>query len=245
MVRLALIAWLLFKGWMFFDAVKRRAPGRWFWIIPFVPGGAIAYLFAVKLRSPEVGMVKTRIREALRPSTTVADAQRDFDMTPSLLNRVRLGQALYDAEQYADALTRFGQALDERPRDKDALYGVALCRLELGDPGGAVEPLEKLIDAGKRYRDYAPWEHLAQALWESEQPDECLALLERLVVTSPRPRHYFMQAHYLERAGLCDEAQSARARGKEAEAQIPEHLRRGHRPWVVNARDIMRGSGGG
>ncbi len=245
MVRLALIGWLLFKGWMFVDAVKRGAAGRWFWIIPFVPGGAVIYLVAVKLRSPEMGMVKPRIGEALRPHRTVAEAQRDFDTTPSLLNRVQLGQALYDAEQYREGLTRFTEALGERPTDKDALYGAALCRLELDDPLGAVEPLEKLIDAAKRYRDYAPWEHLARALWESGQPDECLALLKRLVATAPRHPHYFLQAHYLERAGRCDEAKSARARGKEAEAQIPAHLRRGHRAWVVNARDVMRGSGGG
>lgn len=245
MHRIAFLCWLLFKGWMYYDAVKRGVATRWFWIIPFVPGGALIYLVTIKLRSPEASMAKTRVEEALRANPTVTAVQRDFEATPSLLNRIRLGQALYDAERYPEALRRFTEALGERPNDKDALYGLALCRLELGDPLGAVEPLERIIEMGRRYRDYAPWEHLARALLESGQEDACLMLLDRLVATAPRPRHQFMRAHYLERAGHAELAKSAFAEAKEAEAQIPEHLRRGHRPWVVNARSLMRGRGGG
>lgn len=245
MGRLLIIGVFLFKSWMFYDAVKRDVATRWFWIIPFVPGGAFIYLLMVKLRAPDAGMLTTRVTEALRTDPTVAEVQREFDTTPSLLNRIRLGQALYDAEAYEDARQRFTEALAQRPNDKDALYGIALSRLELGDALGAVEPLEKLIDLGRRYRDYAAWRDLARALWESGHEEKCLVHLDRLVAVAPRPEHQFMRASYLERAGRVEEARIAHAEAKQAEADIPEHLRRGHRPWVVNARSIMRSRGGG
>ncbi len=105
-------------------------------------------------------------------------------------------------------------------------------------------PKTRLIDIGERYRDYAPWKNLARALWESGQEDDCLALLDNLVATTARPEHQFMRANYLDRAGHVEDAKVALAEAKEAEAQIPDHLRRGHRPWVVNARSLMRRPGG-
>ena len=52
MVRVLAVVWFLFKGWMFYDAVRRKAEERWFWMIPFVPGGAVYYLSLIHISEP-------------------------------------------------------------------------------------------------------------------------------------------------------------------------------------------------
>ncbi len=41
MARFIAIVWFAFKAWMFYDAVRRNAEERWFWMITFIPGGAV------------------------------------------------------------------------------------------------------------------------------------------------------------------------------------------------------------
>lgn len=240
MLRVLAVVWALFKGWMFYDAVRRKAEERWFWLIPFVPGGAIYYFFAVKLRDPGMAMLKQRMLDGLKRPPSVEELEQQFARTPSLKNRVMLGQGLHDAGRFEDALKHFERALEERPGDKDALYGVGLCKLEMKDAAGAIDPLTELVDNHRNYRDYAAWPELAEALWFADREEECLALLEDLVRAAPRLRHHVVQAHYLSKAGRPSEARRVLREAMDEEKHQPRHVQRLNRPWMREANAMLR-----
>lgn len=240
MIRVLAVVWFLFKGWMFYDAVRRKAEERWFWMIPFVPGGAIYYFFAVKLRDPGVAMLKQRMLEGLKRPPSVEELEQQFERTPSLQNRVMLGQGLHDAGRFEEALEHFERALEERPGDKDALYGVGLCKLELRDAAGAIPPLTELVDNHRNYRDYAAWPELAEALWFADRKAECHAVLDDLVRAAPRLRHHVVQAHYLHKAGRRDDAKRVLEQAMDEEKHQPRHVQRLNRPWMREASSMLR-----
>jgi hypothetical protein len=243
MARLIAIVWFAFKAWMFYDAVRRKAEERWLWMIPFIPGGAVYYFFAVKIRDPGVSMLKQRMLDGLKKPPSLSELELAFERTASVANRVMLGQGLHDAGRYEDALEHFMAVLAERPGDKDALYGIGLCRLELKDAAGAVEPLTELVDKHRSYRDYAAWTELAEALWFSDQREACLALMEDLVKTAPRIRHFVVQAHYLHRAGETVRAKEILVIAIDEEKHQPKHVQRTNRPWVREARSMLEDLG--
>jgi hypothetical protein len=240
MARLLAIVWFAFKAWMFYDAVRRKAEDRWYWMIPFVPGGAIYYFFAVKLRDPGVAMMKQRMLEGLKRPPSVEELEQQFERTPSIANRVMLGQGLHDAGRFDEALGHFEQVLEERAGDKDALYGVGLCKLELKDAAGAVPPLTELVEDHRTYRDYAAWPELAEALWYSDKKEECHELLSDLVRMAPRLKHYVHQAHYLRKGGRLDEAKKVLKNAMAEEKHQPRHIQRINRPWMREAGELLR-----
>ena len=239
MFRLVAIVVFAFKAWMFVDAVRRKVDTYWYWLIPFVPGGAVIYFFAVKLREPGIQMMGRRMLEQLKRPPSVEDLERRFERTPSLANRITLAQRLFDAGRHQDALDHFEKVLAERPDDKDGLYGLGLCRLELGDAAEAADALTRLVDLQRSYREYAAFPDLAEALWQQGQREECLALLEDLVKTSPRLRHHVLRAHYLDKAGRSPEAQRVLRNAIDDERDQPSHIRRLNRPWMRRARQKL------
>jgi hypothetical protein len=150
-----------------------------------------------------------------------------------------LAQGLHDVGRFEEALKLFGEVLEERPGDKDGLYGVGLCRLELKDAAGAVEPLTELVEVHPGYRDYAAWPDLAEALWHSDQREACHALLEDLVKVSPRIRHYVLQAQWLKKAGRLSDAKEALETAIHEEQHQPKHVQRRNRPWLREASSLL------
>lgn len=239
MPRLLALLWMAFKAWMFVDAVRRRANQRWYWIILLLPGGAFYYAYAVKLQDPGMVIAKQRLLTHLRRPPTVDELQRRYEETPSLENRVRLAQGLYDAERYAEAQAHFEAVLDARVDDKDALFGFGLCCLELGEPHHAVTALERLVERQPSYREFAAYRELAGALWDAGEDEACLQALATLERLAPRLPHHVLHAHYLRRAGHAVEARDLLRRAIAEEKTQPRHLRRGHRTWMRRAKRML------
>lgn len=239
MARLILIVVAAFKVWMFIDAVRRHADTKWFYIIMFVPGGGVIYFVSEKLRDPGLKMMGRRLWESLERPPSVEELERRFKRTPSLENRISLGQGLFDAGQIDQAKKRFEEVLEERPNEKAGLHGLGVCLLELGDPEGAREPLQRVVDEQPGYRDYELWPDLAEALWQNKEREEAVALLGELVRHAPRLRHVVLQARYLARAN--DKRQAAavleQALGDDRDAS--SHVRRQNRPWARQARRML------
>jgi len=178
--------------------------------------------------------------ESLKRPPSVQELEEDFEHTPSVANKCRLAQGLYDAGQFARAGGLFKEVLEQRPDDKDGLYGLALCRLALGDSEGAVEPLEKLIEIHKGHREWAAWPALAQALFLSGQTEESLALLEQLVKEAPRMNHQVLRAEYLMRTGDAKQARQQLDLAITENRRSPSHVRRTNRRTAWQARRLMR-----
>lgn len=233
------LLWMAFKGWMFVDAVQRRADQRWYWIILLMPGGAFYYAYAVKLRDPGVGMAKQRLLDHLSRPPSLEELQRRFDETPSIENRVRLAQGLYDAGRYTEAHQHFEAVLEGRDDDKDALFGFGLCCLELGEPERAVGALERLVKRQPSYREFAAYRELARALWDAGEEEACLEALVGLERLAPRLPHQVLRAQYLRRAGQPVEARDLLRRAIAEEKAQPRHVRRLNRGWMRRAKRML------
>jgi hypothetical protein len=193
-----------FTIWMLVDAVRRR-PLLYWYVILFLPFGPLVYFFAFKIRDYDLGWLKRAVRTERAPS--IEELRAELRRSPSFANRMRLANALHDAGQYADAARSFEIVLESRGDEPDALYGLACCRMELGEPEAAIEPLSKLIARNRAYRDYAACLELAEAFSKCGRDDDAIDLLEGLVRQSPRPRHSVALADCLVAASRIEEAQ--------------------------------------
>lgn len=195
----------VFTIWMLVDAVKRRPIIYWYVII-FLPFGPFVYFFAFKIHDREFDWLRNLFRVAPRgPSLT--DLRERAKESPSVENRMRLGNALHDAGHYAEAAEVFEGILGTHADEADALYGLGRCKMELGEPQAAVELLTRLVERNRAYRDYTACLELAEALTRTGDDDEAIELLQGLLRASPRPRHAVALARRLVVVGRIEEAQ--------------------------------------
>ncbi len=239
MARLIFIVVAAFKAWMVVDAIKRHVDTEWFYIIVFVPFGGVAYFVTYKLRDPGVTMLKTRLLESLERTPSVEELRRAFKKTPSVENRVRLAQGLFDEGNIPEAKAHFEAVLESHPDDKACMHGLGVCHVELDDEQAAVETLTKLVAEHPAYRDYEPWAELAEALWKVGEKDQATELAADLAKRSPRLRHIVLHARYLKRSGRGKEAGRILKDGLDDDRDSPKHVRRQNRSWAREARQIL------
>jgi hypothetical protein len=237
--RLVILLLGVLKAWMFVDAVRRKVDTHWYYLILFVPLGEVAYFFQVKLKDPGVHFMTRRLLESLKRPPTVPELEREHKRTPSLHNRTRLAQGVFDAGAFEAAREHFEAVLAQQPDDKAARHGIACCHIELGDPALAIPILRQLLDDHPQYRDYEPWAELVDALWRTDERDESLVLAAELVKRSPRLRHIVLHAGYLRRAGRHDEAREALREALDEEQDAPRHVRRQNRPFARQAKQML------
>lgn len=197
---------LAFKGWMFVDAMRRRAPALWFLVL-LAPFGSVIYFVAVKL--PDF-----RIRPAPLPeSDSIAEPDIEglritAQESPSFDNRVALGQGLLEGNQPAEAQDAFSAALATHPHDNQALLGFAQACLALGDAKQAMEPLRQIVDRRLSYQDYEAAWTLVQALLAQDESHEAARLAQLIAHNSQRYEHRLELAQVQTTAAMHQEARS-------------------------------------
>jgi tetratricopeptide (TPR) repeat protein len=225
-----------FKAWMIVDAVRRGVHALWY-VVVMLPAGDFVYFFAVKLRDYNVHPHAPPEPNA-PPSL---DALRALaEESPSFHNRVRLGWALYDADQPANARECFEAALRTHAQDREARYGLGLCLLAQGKLREAAEVLGALVEQSFAHDDYRAAEALAEALHRSEQNEEACEVLAAIVRATRRIEHRIAHAKLLIRCGQRDEAAAVLAHAiAEFEAE-PENARRQQGAHATEARRLLR-----
>jgi hypothetical protein len=214
MLRLVLVASLILKVVMFRDAVRRGAPSHWYWIIAFMPAGELAYFAVFKL--DELRPKRKRVGwGAERRQSVPARADRSFEQA----------RELYDDGRYAQAEGVLEGVLKDDPSHPEALYLLAMSRMQLDHPASAIDPLERLVEVKAGHRNYAGWKLLARAHEEAGHRGEAVDQLERLVDRSPRLEHHVLLAEQLLRADRPADAEEVlfRCRNKKGD---PEWLER-------------------
>jgi len=220
MWRLFLIVSLLLKVVAFRDAVRRGVAGYWFWIIAFMPLGELAYLAVFKL---DLLRDRPRVRGGW-------NAERREPIAPRVDRGLDAAQRLYDEGSYSKAEGVLETLLGDEPSHPEALYLLAMTRMQLDDPRGATEPLSRLVAVKAGHRDYAGWKLLAKAHEEAGDQAEALKQLERLVERSPRLEHHVLLAEQLVRCGREDDA---------SEVLLRCRNRKGAPEWAER-RDALR-----
>jgi len=212
-----------FTIWMLVDAIERRPPYYWY-IIVFLPFGPFVYFFAIKIHDFDLGWLRRTIKPERKAS--IEELLDRLRRSPSFNNRMAYAVALYEAGRWAEAAKSFEIILETRGDEPDALYGLAHCRIELGDLEDALEPLSKVVAKNRGYRDFAACLDLAELHQKLGHDDDALDLLEGLVKTSPRVHHSLALARHLVGAGRVEEAQTALREGISDYESSPPFVRK-------------------
>lgn len=111
--------------------------------------GSLAYFVVEYLpasRLERQGRIAGRaLQRAIDPGREVRDARREFDLTPTAHNQMRLAAALLDAGQAAEAIQQFDACLNGPfAGDPQVILGAARANLAHGQPAAAIALLQPL-----------------------------------------------------------------------------------------------------
>jgi hypothetical protein len=132
-------------------AVRTQQNVYWLVILFLFPGlGSLVYLFVVYLpglRQSRGARAATRaFSQLVDPDRAVREARMAFDRAPSVAHRMRLGAALLDAGNAAEALEHYrAAATGPFSSDPGLLQGLARAQFANGDATGTQETLERLF----------------------------------------------------------------------------------------------------
>lgn len=228
----------VFTIWMLVDAIRRR-PDYYWYIIVFVPFGPLVYFFAIKIHDYDLRWLE-RIISPEPPPPSIESLRREMRRTPSLANRLRLAGALHDAGQFLEAAAIFEAALEMCADDPEALRGLGRCRIELGDPEDAIEPLARLVDEHRSFRDYVGCLDLAEAYAKSGHDEDAIRVLSDLVQSTSRLQHRIALAEQLVTTGNIERAQAELRRALEDHEHAPDFAKKRDRGAARQASTLLQ-----
>lgn len=225
-----------FKLWMLVDAMRRHVENYWYFIIALLPLGDWAYFIVYKF--PELRRKVGGIR-FYRPDSIEALSYA-VKTTPSVGNRLRFAEGLFDAGLRAEALEQFEAVLRTHPKDPRTLYGLAMTLKSDGRLQAAAERFEQLLECSPAHDDYVPMLELADTQKQLQNFDEALTTLEQLVRRSPRVKHSLALAEHLVDMGRVNEAKEHLDVALRDFEHAPDFVRRRERSFVGSAKSLRR-----
>lgn len=231
-------------------AVRTQQNMYWLLILFLFPGlGSLVYLFVIYLpglRQSRGARAATRaISQLVDPNRAVREARTDFDRAPTVAHRMRLGAALLDAGDAAEALEHY-RAAASGPFSSDPalLQGLARAQFANGEPAATQDTLERLFAVHPIARQQPePALLYARALAAIGAPGTRAAFEIALASASDAaPRCLF--ADWL--ATQSDDADRRRARELYADIvhdarHWPRHAREHNSEWLQRAQAALNG----
>lgn len=229
-------------------AVRTHQNMYWLLLLFIFPGlGSIVYFFAVylpSLRESRGARAASRaIKQIVDPHRAVREAREAFDRAPTVDHRMRLGAALLDVGNAAEALEHY-QAAANGPfaSDPALLEGLARAQLAVSRHAEAQATLERLFAANPQARDQSePSLLYARALAALGAPGTRDAFERALTNASDvAPRCLF--ADWLSKQS--DPADRERAKSLYSEIvhdarHWPRHARDHNREWLQRAQAAL------
>lgn len=225
----------MFRVWMFVDALRRRAPRLWLFVL-WLPFGDLAYFFVVKLG--DFGARPAPLPDEPAP-VDLAKLRQAVESSPSFANRVALGWGLLREGQPAEALRYFELGRGTHPGDRDALYGCALAQLAVGERLAGIEALTELVDRQLSYDDYRAAQRLAELLAEQGDLPTALDLRRAVARATRRLAHWLDLGRQQVSAGLLAEARDTLGRLLAEIEALPDYQRRRERAVHDEAQRLL------
>jgi hypothetical protein len=226
-------------------AVRNQQNMYWLLILFLFPGlGSAVYFFIIylpSLRQSRGARTATRaISQLVDPNRAVREARTDFDRAPTVAHRMRLGAALLDAGNAAEALEHY-QAAVSGPFSTDPalLQGLARAQFASGNASATQHTLEKLFAANPLARQQSePALLYARTLAAIGAPG-ARAAFEMALTSASDAAPRCLYADWL--AARPDEADRQRARELYAEIvhdarHWPRHAREHNSEWLQRAQ---------
>lgn len=229
-------------------AVRSHQNMYWLLILFLFPGlGSVVYFFAIylpALRESRGARAATRaITQLVDPNRAVREARAAFDRAPTVDHHMRLGAALLDAGQPAEALQHYEAAANGPfASDPALLQGLARAQFAIGNAAAAQATLEKLFAVNPMARQQPdPALLYARALAATGAAGTRAAFEQALTCASDAaPRCLF--ADWL--AAQPDESDRQRAHALYGDIvhdakHWPRHAREHNREWLQRAQSAL------
>lgn len=180
------------------------------------------------------------IADTLNPGAELRAAQAEFDISPTVANRLRLADALVASQRPADAVPLYRECLQGVHRN-DPTIEVKLAGglLESGDAAGARDLLEALIRREPHFRSQEGHLIYARAVAaagdQTHAREEFDALLQSSAALDVR-------AWYADFLAEWGDDTAARALAEDSLRHVhrmPSHARRINDPWIRRLRQIL------
>jgi hypothetical protein len=229
-------------------AVRSRQGLYWLFILFVFPMlGSVVYLFAVylpSLRQSRGARAATQaITQFVDPNRALREARAEFDRSPTVQHRMRLGEALLEAGNASEALEHY-QAAANGPfaNDPVLLLGLGRAQFAMGNYTAADATLSNLFAANPQARNQGgPALLYARTHAALGEPDARAAFEQALTCASDvAPRCLF--ADWL--AAQPDAADRRRADDLYTEIvhdakHWPRHAREHNREWLQRAQAAL------
>lgn len=171
--------------------IRSGRPTYWIMVILFLPFvGALAY-FVMEIApglqgNRHVRTARARAVQALDPERELRAARDALDLTDTIANRIRLGDALAALGRHGEAIVPYRDAIDRSPdQDTRTEAKLALSLFESGDAAAALTVIEAIPPAStSSERDRLSLLH-ARALAELDRKPEALAIYADIVTRLP------------------------------------------------------------
>jgi hypothetical protein len=225
--------------WMLVDANRRGAESHWFWIILFFqPIGAWIYFFLYKVR--DFTGERRWMADLFHRRPSLEELRHRADLSPTLANRLELGERLVEAGAHDEALPHLQAMLAREPDHCRALFALARAHRGRGQPAEAAAALQKLIACQPNWGDYTAWRMLIEVCDEAKDPAAALAQCRELARVAPRLQHRCLLADHLLETGEQAEARKVVELGLEEYRYLTGNLRGRDRRWVARAKQLRQ-----
>ncbi|MCW8130314.1 MAG: tetratricopeptide repeat protein [Planctomycetota bacterium] len=237
----ASIAYSIYMIWMLYDAYRRYGMHYWLFVIFFFqPLGAIVYgLLHARfiLHGLTAGGGDGPGLFGLGLKSKIARAEQQMKVAETEALRAELALLYYQARRYGESEALLKKVLAADAENQEALYYLALCRLDQQDPEGGCALLKRLMEQNKKYRFGVAWLRYAEALDALGKREEALEEFRLLSRNFPRPLTEFAYAKKLADAGQKEKAREVLEYMLSTSAEAPAE----DRTWLGQGRSLLRG----
>jgi hypothetical protein len=225
-------------------AVRNGQPMYWLLILFMFPLlGSAVYALAIWLpemrQSRGARQATRKVRELLDPGRELREARQAHEEAGSVVNTLRLADALLGAGQPAEALPLYDRALTGLyADDPDIRARKARALLECGRPADARALLDALIAAKPGYRNavaHLTYARAVAALGERDRAHEEFAVL---VDSFPGLEARARYATLLRDWGDAEKARTLADESLRIAQRLPAHSRTADREWIAELQRI-------
>lgn len=184
-----ILASVIFKGWMVFDAAQRGGAccgNIWLYVVLF-PFGDLIYFFTIKIHDPEIAC---HIAPLFVKKPKLEDIEREAKHCPSIQNKRKLAAALHQVKRHEECLKLCQEIHILDSNDKQNLYLQGLALKNLGRHTEANFILEAVVEGNFSFAEYGAAANLAEVLLDSGKKEEGISLLETVAKKSGNIDHY-------------------------------------------------------
>lgn len=218
--------------------VRRRPENYWFFIILFLgPLGAAAYILVEVI--PDASLLRGVFQGFGRRSRIQTLEIQILD-NPSPGNYEELGELCLEEKNYAKAREAFTRAITARSDSLHTFYYRAQAALGMNDFPAAIQDLERVVAADRKFDYYRAAGLLADAYARTGDLERAAALFADVTQFSTTCETLYNYANFLKLQSKPQEAREWTERLLAKKRTLPGYMQRIERPWFRKGKALQR-----